>query len=436
MNTYLEAERAVLGAILIDEDLHEKIFSQIRYEYFSDVRHEIVYKVLDSLYQRGLTIDILVLSTELKKLGKLKEVGGSKYITELIDAIPSLTNIAYYIDILADNGKRNILRKFAIKINNDLENTQIQLSDIVSQLEKTLYTVVNVSDTDNLYSAKDLVEMQIKLADEYAKNPDGLRGLSTGLQSLDKILGGLHKSDLIIVAARPGVGKSAFTFDISRFIAVNLNKSVLIFSLEMPAVQVISRILAQQSDVNLWNIRMGKLSDSDYLKFAEGMSKISRSNIYVDDSASINLQSLRTKARKLKLEKGLDLIVVDYLQLMQTSGRTENRAFEIGEISRSLKILARELNIPILALSQLNRSVENRQEKIPQLSDLRESGSIEQDSDVVIFLARDTTGDTEEQQQNQLQLIDVFIAKHRNGPLGKVKLKFDGSKQKFYDHMI
>jgi replicative DNA helicase len=430
-----EAERAVLGSIFIDEMTHEKIFSVIKHDYFQDPKHEIIFRVLHGLYLKGITIDSLVVSSELKKTGRLKDIGGNKYITELIASVPSVSNISYYVDIVADIGKRSALKKVSSLIINDVDNLQISTDEIIDNLEKKLLSIVKSFESDSLFDAQTLIEMQLKLADEFAKNPDGLRGMSTGLSGLDNVLGGLHKSDLIIVAARPGVGKSAFTFDIARYIAVNLLKSVLIFSLEMPAVQVISRILAQQTEINLWNIRMGKLSKSEYPKFTEGMGKISNSKIYVDDTASISLQLLRSKARKLKMERGLDLIVVDYLQLMQTSGKGDNRAFEIGEISRSLKILARELNIPIIALSQLNRAVENRQEKIPQLSDLRESGSIEQDADLVIFLGRDIAAEIDEQ-QSAAQTIDVFIAKHRNGPVGRLRLKFDGSKQKFYDIMI
>ncbi|RMD77643.1 replicative DNA helicase [Candidatus Dojkabacteria bacterium] len=426
----IDSERAVLGSIFIDEALQEVIFKNIKPEYFQDPKHQVIFETCYNIYSRGINVDPLVVSSELKKSGKLREVGGAKYIVEMIDSVPLISNVDKYISIVKDLGLRNMLRKISNYIMSASMDVTKDINEILDELEKKIFSSLVLEVNQDLYDAATLVEMQMKLTDELAKNPENLRGISTGINSLDRILGGLHKSDLIIVAARPGVGKSAFTFDIARHIAVNLSKSVLLFSLEMPALQVISRILAQQTEINLWNIRMGKLLDSDYHKFVEGMTKISKSKIFVDDTPGISLQALKTKSRKLKLEKGLDLIVIDYLQLMQTSGKSDNRAFEIGEISRSLKILARELNIPIIALSQLNRSVENRQEKIPHLSDLRESGSIEQDADLVLFLGRDVLVDPED---DYVSVVDVYVAKHRNGPTGKFKLKFDGSKQKFYD---
>lgn len=426
----LEAERAVLGSIFLDSAYHEKIFQELKSDYFQDPKHGLLFESCSVIYSKGASIDILIVSAELKKAGRLKDIGGSRYISELVASVPLLSNVDKYIEIVKDIGTRKNLIKLSSYISLNSADLTKTTEEIFESIEKTVFNIAKNSFGVDYYDAATLVEMQIKKADELAKNPDGLRGISVGISSVDKMLGGLHSSDLIIVAARPSVGKSAFTFDLGRHIGVNEKKSVLIFSLEMPAIQVIERMLAQQAEINLWNIRLGKLSDKDYTKFAEGMSKVSGSSIYVDDTAGVTLQNVRSKARKLKMERGLDLIIIDYLQLMQTTGRNDNRAFEIGEISRSLKILARELNIPIVVLSQLNRAVENRQEKIPQLSDLRESGSIEQDADVVIFLGRDVVAEIEDDKGS---VVDIFIAKHRNGPTGRFKLKFNGANQKFYD---
>lgn len=426
----LDAERAILGSIFLDSGHHEKIFEELKSDYFQDSKNALLFEFCSLIYSKGASIDILIVTTELKKAGRLKEVGGSRYISELVASVPVLSNVDKYIDIVKDIGIRKNLIKLSSYISNSSADFSKTTDEIFESIEKTVFSIVKNSFGVDYYDAATLVEMQIKKADELAKNPDGLRGISVGISSVDKMLGGLHSSDLIIVAARPSVGKSAFVFDLGRHVGVNEKKSVLIFSLEMPAIQVIERMLAQQAEIDLWNIRLGKLSDRDYKKFAEGMSQVSRSSIYVDDTASVTLQNVRSKARKLKMEKGLDLIIIDYLQLMQTPGKSDNRAFEIGEISRSLKILARELNIPIVVLSQLNRAVETRQEKIPQLSDLRESGSIEQDADVVIFLGRDIAAEVNDDKSS---IVDIFVAKHRNGPTGRFKLKFNGSSQKFYD---
>ena len=306
----------------------------------------------------------------------------------------------------------------------------------MDEFESKLFSITVSSSNKDFFDTKTLLEMQMQKADEYAKNPTGLRGLPTGVSSMDKFLGGLHRSDLIILAARPAVGKSALAFDMARHIAVS-GKTSAVFSLEMPAIQVIERMLAQQSRINLWELRMGNIKDTDFARLNTAQDELSKSKIFIDETPGINIMQLRSKARKLMIEEGLDIIIIDYLQLMQGHSRSDNRAQEVGEISRSLKILARELNVPIIALSQLNRAVENREGGQPQLSDLRESGSIEQDADLVLFLARDST--TEEVDPNNIDYnkkikVDLYIAKHRNGPVGKVKLMFHPSHMKYLDY--
>lgn len=428
----IEAETAVLGSILIDNQVLNKIGDILIPESFYDLRHALLYENIIELYKENKPVDVLTLTSLLKKGNKLRQAGGSSYLTDIISSVPTSANVETYANIVKESYIRRKLISYAAKTDENARKEDLPLDDILNELEGGLFSLTVDSSARDFYDSQTLLDIQMQRADEYAKNPGALRGLASGLKGVDDILGGFHKSDLIILAARPSVGKSAFTFDIARNIAVNEKKSIAIFSLEMPAVQVIERILAQQIQVDLWNIRMGKMTDDDYSRYAEGASKLAESKIFIDDTAGINVMQLRSKTRKLMIEHGLDLIVIDYLQLMQGSSKSDNRAQEISEISRALKILARELNIPIIALSQLNRAVENRDSKIPQLSDLRESGSIEQDADLVMFLSRELSTDEIADNNNEDIRVDLYVAKHRNGPLGKVKLSFRGRQQKYF----
>lgn len=442
----LDAEKAVLGCVLIDPSVIPFVLENINYDFFYFPAHQKIFQSIIKLFDSGKPIDILSVTHELKKEGILKIIGGSSYLGEIVSFVPTSANVSYYTGLVKESFLRRGLVELASKIDEKSREENTEINSVIDFVHKEVFKFSIGKNNSSFYDAKTLLELQMERADEYAKNPDALRGISTGFTSLDKMLQGLHKSDLIIVAARPSVGKSAFVFDISRHVAVVEKKTVAIFSLEMPALQVIERMLAQQTGINLWNIRMGRLTDKEFEKYNFGASLLAESKIFIDDTSGINISQIRSKTRKLMIDQGLDLVVIDYLQLMQGTGSTENRAFEIGEISRSLKILARELNIPIIALSQLNRSVENRQDKIPQLSDLRESGSIEQDADIVIFLGRDINSNNsltddninESDYNNEENInfnnalkVDVIIAKHRNGPIGKIRLNFVQHQTKF-----
>lgn len=433
----IEAEKAVLGAILIDSQSLTKITDLLRPDSFYDLRHQIVYQNIISLFREGKAVDVLTLTNELKKDKKLKQIGGSAYLSELISEVPTTSNIENYAEIIRECSVRRELINLSSTIDNLSREEQKKLDDIMDEFESKLFSITVSTSNKDFFDTKTLLEMQIQRADEYAKNPNGLRGLPTGIPSMDKFLGGLHKSDLIILAARPSVGKSALAFDIARNVAMT-GRTSAVFSLEMPAVQVIERMLAQQSRINLWELRMSQIKDVDFKRLNAAQDDLSKSKIFIDETPGINIMQLRSKARKLMLEEGLDIIIIDYLQLMQGNSRTDNRAQEVGEISRSLKILARELNIPIIALSQLNRAVENREGGVPQLSDLRESGSIEQDADLVLFLSRDLnaeeTIDPNNIDYNKKIKVDMYVAKHRNGPVGKVKLMFHPSHMKYLDY--
>jgi len=430
----IDAEKAVIASILIDTEAIHKVIEIVRPDNFYDPRHQMLFEVIVKLHTKGKPIDMITLNAELSKMNKVRQAGGAEYISEIVSTIPTSANIEEYANIVKETSIRRHLITYSGELEKLSRDATNEIDDVIDSIEKNVLSISKDTAKTDFMDSATLLEMQMKRADEMAKNPDGLRGMATGLNAVDKVLGGLQNSDLIILAARPSVGKSAFSFDMARHIAVTGKKTVAIFSLEMPAVQVIERMLAQQILVNLWNLRMGKMSDDDFKRYSEGAGRLADAKIFIDDTPGINITQLRSKARKLMMEHDLNLIIIDYLQLMQGTGktRTDNRSQEVGEISRALKILARELNIPIIALSQLNRAVENRIDKIPQLSDLRESGSIEQDADLVIFLGRELMGEDSMEQESEFK-VDVFIAKHRNGPTGRFKLKFVGAKQKFLD---
>lgn len=432
----LEAEKAVIGSVLIDNSVLNKIYDIVKSDYFYDPKHTIIFETMIELYNENSPVDVLTLSAELKKKKKFKQSGGASYIADIITQVPTSANVQHYAELVKEAAIRRKLIEFSAQLDEMSRNETKTLEEVMNETEKSLLLFSNDTTGRDFYDAATLLELQMQQADEFAKNPNAIRGIPTGLVNMDKMLGGLQNSDLVILAARPGVGKSAFSFHLARNAAVNHNKSVAIFSLEMPAVQVMSRILAQQIQVNLWNLRMGKMDDNDYKKYSEGAGKLAEAKIFIDDTPGLSIPQLRSKARKLSIEKGLDLIVVDYLQLMQGSG-VANRAQEVAEQTRALKILARELNIPIVTLSQLNRAMESGGvTRKPQLSDLRESGAIEQDADIVVFLSRKLPNDEEQKTHESFDTpikVDVIIAKHRNGAVGDFELQFLGSQQRYID---
>lgn len=425
----LDAERSVLGAILIDTEALSKVADILEPQSFYSPQHTLIYEAIIALYQQAKPLDVVTLTNQLKKVNKLDQAGGSAYLSELIASVPTSAHLTEYASIVRENSIRRNMISLAGKMDESARQELRKLDDILDEVETSLFSLAKDNTQKDFLTAAELIEKHFEITEEYSRNPNALRGMPTGLRDIDGILGGLHRSDLIIVAARPSVGKSSFAMDIGRHAAVEDGKSVAIFSLEMPALQVMQRILSQQINVSLWDIRMGQLTDAGYARLAEGADKLSRSRIFVDETPGLSAMQLRSKARKLMLEHGLDLIVIDYLQLMQGNGRTDNRVQEISEISRSLKLLARELEVPIVALAQLNRSVESRTDRVPQLSDLRDSGSIEQDADIVMFLSREKLFNPESNSDKA----DVFVAKHRNGAIGKVELRFVEENTKFVD---
>ena len=420
----LDAEQSVLGALMLDKDAIVAVADMLAPEDFYKGAHGTIYTAITELYEKGEPIDVLSLSNRLDEKKKLAEVGGAAYLASLANMVPSASNIAHYAGVVK---KKSTLRKLIHAATEIGELGYSEADDVEQTLdsaEQALFRVSQQSQKQEFLSMKDALSTAFDRIDELHKNRGEMRGVPTGFPDVDTILSGLQKSDLIILAARPSVGKTSLALDIARAAAAQYNVPTGIFSLEMSSDQLVDRMIAAEGDVDLWRLRTGNLhdedNDNDFERINEAMGRLNDAPIYIDDASSANIMTMRTMARRLQAQHNLGLIIIDYLQLME--GRsTDNRVQEISEISRGLKTLAKELNIPIIALSQLSRAVESRTDQRPKLSDLRESGSIEQDADVVMFLYREdrVKPDTENK-----GIAELIIAKHRNGPVGMAKLFF------------
>jgi replicative DNA helicase len=421
----IDAEQSVLGSLLIDKDAIVKIADIITPEDFYRKSHEMIFKAMIELYTKSEPIDLLTLSSRLKEKKQFKEIGGISYLTTLVNFVPTASNVIHYAKIV--NQKR-VLRDL-ISASHEISSLVFEdrnVDEILDEAEKKIFGVSQTSLIQEFQHIKPHLTEAFERFDRLHKGDDTWRGIPTGFADLDKQLAGLQKADLIILAARPSLGKTSLALDIARYAAVNEKVSVGIFSLEMSKQQLIERLISSEANVDLWRLRTGQISDegkdNDFDKIGRALDRLSLAPIFVDDAASPNALQIRTMARRLQSEKGLELLIVDYLQLMQGSGRIENRTQEVSEISRSLKNLARELNIPIIAVSQLSRAPEARTDQMPRLSDLRESGSIEQDADVVLFIYRE---DRVKKDTDRKNIAEIHIAKHRNGPTGKIELYFN-----------
>ncbi|MEO5627955.1 MAG: replicative DNA helicase [Candidatus Saccharimonadales bacterium] len=425
-----EAEASLLGAVLIDSDALVKIADNIRAEDFYEDRHRRIYEAVTKLYEQHSPIDVLTLSDQLRATGFLEAIGGSGYLTELTNFVPTAAHVEQYAMIVAQKS----LRRRLIKASQDIVGLGYDeakdLQELIEEAETKLFDVSQQHVKQDISSMEDILADSFERLDELHKDKGKLRGVPTGYKDLDAKLAGLQKSDLFIIAARPSMGKTAFVLNLAHNVAVGAQQSVLIFSMEMGKEQLVDRMLARESGVDAWALRTGNLNDSDFEKIGHAMGTLSEAKIYIDDTPGITVSELRTKARREAHQRPIGLIVVDYLQLMSGGSRfggDANRVNEISEISRGLKGVARELNVPVIALSQLSRSVESRTPPHPQLSDLRESGAIEQDADVVAFLYREDYYNPETDRKN---IMDIMIRKHRNGPTGNVELYFDREKQR------
>lgn len=426
----VEAEKALLGSAMMNGEAMHDLADIVSEKSFYSTAHRLIWGVIFELHTKSTPIDLLSVSARLKEKGSLEQAGGMAYLTELINAVPSSTNAGHYAEIVEKKHVMRELIRAAEHITGLGYEEESDIHDILEGAEKALYAVTNKTGSHKFQDIKDVLAPVFDRLDHLHKTKDELRGVPTGFTDLDNKLAGFQKSDLIILAARPSMGKTSLALDIARKAAVNHKVPVAVFSLEMSSQQLVDRMLAAESQVDAWKLRTGhNLSvEHDFKAIGESIARLSEAPIYIDDQPGNNILKMRAVARRLKNEKGLGLIIVDYLQLMlptQSRG-TDNLVQQTTEISRSLKTLARELDVPVLALSQLSRAVEQRGGK-PRLSDLRDSGSIEQDADVVMFIHRESDGDMGGRKEEA----EILIEKHRNGPTGIVKLHFDSKKTTF-----
>lgn len=425
----VDAEMSLLGAVLIDEETLADITEHVKPHDFYDRRHGIIFDAVMRLFEKNKPVDLLTLTDELKRKGELDEVGGSAYLTELTNYVPTAAHAESYAEIVAQKAVRRRLIKASGEISELSYDEASSTQELLQQAEAELFAVSDQSLKQDLVSLESILTDSFDRIEELHRNKGSLRGVRTGYRDLDNMTAGLQRSDLIILAARPAMGKTTLVTNLAYNVATIAKQPVLFFSLEMSKEQLVDRMLADASGVDSWNIRTGNLSDDDFSKLSEAMGEMAEAPIYIDDTPGVSVLEMRTKARRAAHEQPLGLIIIDYLQLMQGSGRDNgNRVQEVSEISRGLKLLARELDVPVIALSQLSRSVENRSPQIPQLADLRESGSIEQDADIVMFIYREAYYNPETEREN---ITDLIIAKHRNGPVGKVELYFHPERLRF-----
>lgn len=425
----LDAEMSLLGAVLIDEEVLADVSEHVTAKDFYDKRHGTVFGAMMRLYEKHRPVDLLTLTEEMKRKKELDLVGGSAYLTELTTYVPTAAHAEAYAELVAQKAVRRRLIKASTEISEMGFDEDTTTQELLEKAEAELFSVSDQSLKQDLASLESILTESFDRMEELHRNKGALRGVRTGYRDLDNMTAGLQRSDLIILAARPAMGKTTLVTNLAYNVATIAKQPVLFFSLEMSKEQLVDRMLADASGVDAWNIRTGNLSDQDFSKLSEAMGEMAEAPIYIDDTPGLSVLEMRTKARRASHEAPLGLIIVDYLQLMQASGRSDgNRVQEVSEISRGLKLIARELNVPVIGLSQLSRSVESRNPQIPQLADLRESGSIEQDADIVMFIYREKYYNPDTDRDN---ITDLIIAKHRNGPVGKVELFFHPERLRF-----
>lgn len=426
----LDAEKSLLGAILISEDSLSDVIEIVHSNDFYEEKHRIIFAAFMRLYESHRPIDLLTVQAELKSQKKLSAAGGAAYLAELSTFVPTAAHAKAYAELISDAATRRRLISAAAKITEAAYDNPDDTPSLLGQAEKTLFEASEQKIKNDLISIADLLDSTFDRLEALSKNKGAIAGLKTGFIDLDKMTAGLHRSDLFVLAARPAMGKTALALNIAHHAAMINNKAVLIFSLEMGKEQLINRMLSDASGIDSFKLETGNFSGDDFSRISEAMAELSEAPIFIDDTPGLNITEMRTKARRAAHEHELGLIIVDYLQLMSgTSKRgAENRVQEVSEISRGLKLIAREMDVPVIALSQLSRTVESRSPQIPLLSDLRESGSIEQDADIVAFLYREDYYNPDTERQN---ITDLIIAKHRRGATGKINLFFDKQHVRF-----
>ena len=429
----VEAEQSVLGSILLDKEAMISVSETLVPEDFYKEAHKVIYESMLKLYNSQSEIDLITLTDELRDQGYLDDIGGIAYITSLSTVVPTTSNIKYYVNIV----KEKSISRQLISAANDIINLgydgSAKVEYVLENAEKKIFDISQERATNDFQPINQVISEALSMLEKLYEEKNDVTGLTTGFRDLNKKINGLQRSDLLLIAARPAMGKTAFALNLVQNAALKGDASVAVFSLEMSKEQLVQRMIDSQSTVELKKIKTGTLADNDWPRITDGMAILSGAKIHIDDTPGIKISELRSKCRKLKIEKGLDLVLIDYLQLMEGEGQNESRQQEIAKISRSLKILAKELDCPVVALSQLSRAPEQRADHRPMLSDLRESGSIEQDADIVMFLYRDEYYNPDTEKKN---IGEVIVAKNRHGETGTVELVWFGGIQKFADKMI
>ena len=419
------AEKSLLGAVMLDENVLPEVITVIKPTDFYEENHQIIFEAMRNLYDEHKPIDLLTLTNELKSLKKLKQIGGAAYLTELSNFVPAASHAKAYADIVSKTSTQRRLIKAGTEIINKAYEDGAEVNELVGKAEQELFEVSDNVVRSDYRPMGELLTDAFERIENLQKNKGALRGLKTGFRDIDKKTAGFQKGDLIIVGARPAMGKTTFAQNLAYNIASINKKGVLFFSMEMAANEIIERMISDVSGVNNWNIRTGNVSDDEFAKIGDAMAEMNEIPIYIDDTSSMTIMELRNKARRAMHDHDIGIVIVDYLQLISGSDRyAGNRVQEVTEISRGLKILARELNIPVVALAQLSRNVTGRDNPRPVLSDLRESGSIEQDADLVMFLHRPDYYKQNDDNYEETHITELLIAKHRHGEVGKIELYF------------
>ena len=424
----LVAEQSVIGSMLLDKNAVMRGIELLRADSFYRDAHRFIYEAILSLFDRGEPVDLVTVTEEMRKSGKLDAVGGAVYVADLLNSVPTAANIEHYAKIVEEKAILRRLIEAGTQIVSDAFNEPEDVDQVLDQAEKTIFDIALKRAREGFHKIDSVIKRVLDRIDALYGKKEAITGTPSGFPDLDKLTAGFQNADLIIIAARPAVGKTAFALNVAQNVSIRYKIPVAIFSLEMSKEQLAQRMLCSEAEVDAQRLKTASLSDTGWKKLTRALGRLSEAPIYIDDSASITATEIRAKARRLKIEMGLGLVIVDYLQLMRGRNRIENRVQEISDIARSLKTLARELDVPVIAISQLSRAVEQRPDRIPRLSDLRESGEIEQTADLVIFIHREDYYNPQSERGN---VAEIMIAKQRNGPVGTVELVFRKEITKF-----
>ncbi len=426
----LDAEKSVLGAILIDSSAINMVAEFLKSDHFYTPEHQVIYSAMIVLFEKQQPIDLVTLKDELKQEGNIKKIGGQSYLSDLINAVPTSAYVEHYGRIVKNQYTKRKLIELSSRMVEKSFDEKGDTQKLLDEAEVEIFALAQQHLHQDFVELKEVLAESFERLEEFIKQGANLRGIPTGFTDLDSKLAGMQNSNLLVLAARPGIGKTTLALNIALNAATKHKIPVGFFSLEMSKEELVDRLLVGQADIDAWRLKTGKLSDDDYKKLTEAMGELSEAPIYIDDTPGASILEMRTKARKLKVEKNIQLVIVDYLQLANAGRFYESRVTEVSAVSQGLKNLARELRIPVIAISQLSRAVEQRGTKKPQLADLRESGAIEQDADVVMFLYYED--ESEDLLDQSKRLIKLYIAKHRNGPTGEIDLMFRGDRVKFF----